>query len=529
MRTILNFVAGIALLFAAAVIADAQETPEPSPDAQQSLADYARTLKAKKKPDIMVNEEDAKVLFQEIENILKFASEDSELPRREPVKYKLIGKAEAEKFFADGLRNSDHARKVQHAEMVLKKFGMLPADFRMSKFLAEDIMSDLAGFYDPREKVMYLLNWVDYRKQRPVMAHELTHALQDQNYNLLKWKDPGRTENLEFNTAPENIAIEPEARTAAVEGQAMIVYYDYLVRGTGRRLGTSSDRIDAIRAELTSELESPLKFQNAPQILKDLAMFPYYDGFAFELEVLKKEGTAAAFAGVFDRPPRDTHEILQPEAYLARTRTEPYRLPNITDVLEPAYKVYDSGSIGELDVRLMSTEYGRENDGFAISPQWDGGTYVAVKKPSAANKADADVVPSDLAVLYVSRWKTYSAAKRFAELYKAALLKRTKLLDSAIPQGSECETDSNCRVRYAMRFNTSDGLVVIEIGANDVLMISQGIDNATVADVKHALGRTPQEDTSAHQGELSLRLAITPAVRAMRMSVHERMLQIVGE
>ena len=47
------------------------------------------------------------------------------------------------------------------------------------------------------------------------------------------------------------------------------------------------------------------------------ANFPYYDGVTFELEVLKRGGTHAAFAGVFARPPLDTHEIMQPEVVLA--------------------------------------------------------------------------------------------------------------------------------------------------------------------------------------------------------------------
>ncbi len=48
----------------------------------------------------------------------------------------------------------------------------------------------LAGYYDLRDKTMYLLNWVPLELQRPVMAHELTHALQDQNYDLSRLRQP---------------------------------------------------------------------------------------------------------------------------------------------------------------------------------------------------------------------------------------------------------------------------------------------------------------------------------------------------
>ena len=53
------------------------------------------------------------------------------------------------------------------------------------------LTEQIAGFYDDKTKTVNLLNWVDADEQEPVLAHELTHAVQDQKVGLEKWSDSG--------------------------------------------------------------------------------------------------------------------------------------------------------------------------------------------------------------------------------------------------------------------------------------------------------------------------------------------------
>ncbi len=519
MRTIGNILLAIILIFVAAQFADAQEN-----DQEQSLADYARAMSAKKKPEVLVNEEDAKKLFKDVEDILKFASDDSGFPRRTAVKHKLISREEADKYFATALAESDQAKKVQQSELVLKKFGMLPADFHMSSFLSDNTAKGLGGFYDFHDKTMYLLNWIPMEKQRVVMAHELTHALQDQNYNLMAF----------HKAADKSSDTEGEARSCVIEGQAMMVFLDYLIKPLGRSLATSGDDLDSLKSLLMSSYDSPVNVHNAPLVYKEITMFPYIDGFAFELEIMKRAGAKAAFAGTFVRPPRNTHEIMQPDAYLAAARSS-FKLPDLATAAGNGYKPYDAGTIGELDARIMAKTFGRENDAYLVAPAWDGGGYVALKKPASAAKADAELTTSDLALVYVSHWKAYSAAKRLAELYKAGLLKRTQLTDADLPQVAECAKD--CAAKWSAHFNTDDGPVVIEISSDNTLLISQGLDDKTMTQVKQALVKKPAPGARAAAAaglkiekseELSLRLAGSPLVQAMRANLMETLVaQIV--
>lgn len=489
---------------------------------ESSLGDIARSLRSKKKVEVVVNEDDARQLFKDVDSILDFASKHSGFPKRAAVKHKLVGREAVMQHFADAFAQSEEARKIQKSELVLKKFGLLPADFQLYKFAREESADSLAGFYDFRDKTMYLLNWIDLLKQRPVMAHELTHALQDQNYNLKAWRKGPRAANGPTNVSDDSS--EEGARVAATEGQAMIVYFDYVLQPTGTNLADSGSRIESLKARLMSVYDSPVAFKNAPLIFKEMTTFPYYDGFAFELEVLKRAGTQAAFAGVFARPPRDTHEIMHPEDYLSGNRPAPFRLPDLAVVFGDNHPPYDSGSVGELDVRTMSKQFGRENDAYSVAPFWDGGAYIAVKKPRSAAKADAELMPSDLALIYFSRWKTAAAAKRFAEIYRAALVKRSLGVQPGAERPSDCEGDL-CTHMWSARFDTEDGPVVMELSPENTLIIAQGLDYGLVDRVKQAVNEPSRNNETAADPELSLRLAELPGVRAMRGQLFQEIVE----
>jgi hypothetical protein len=348
----------------------------------------------------------------------------------------------------------------------------------------------------------------------------LTHALQDQSYNLLNWRNPTPSAKNDDHSMANEQGFESEARVAVTEGQAMLVYLDYEIKPLGLKLSESTDHFDVLKTRILSVYDAPVTFHNAPLVFTETARFPYFDGFTFELEVLKRGGTQAAFAGVFARPPLNTHEIMQPDAYLAGTRTAAFSLPNLMPALGTDYKPYDSGSIGELDVRIMAKQFGRDNDAYSVAPYWNGGAYLTVRKPTAAGKAESQITTSDIALMYVSRWKTAAAAERFAEIYKSAIIRRSKLVDAAAAKVTKCSgRTADCTARWHARFDTDDGPVVMEISQDNTLMITQSLDDSAVEQVKLALGRSTGESRATSEPELSLRFMDLPAVRAIREEI----------
>src|ERR1700727_1660709 len=142
---------------------------------------------------------------------------------------------------------------MERSEIVLKKFGLLVRDFHLRTFLLSLLTEQIAGFYDNKTKTVNLLDWIEPDDQEPVLAHELTHALQDQKVDLTKWSDVGLND-IARNVEDDNRHIQTDegdtARDAVAEGQAMVVYLDYTLRETGKTLADWPERGDRRKESL---------------------------------------------------------------------------------------------------------------------------------------------------------------------------------------------------------------------------------------------------------------------------------------
>ena len=97
--------------------------------------------------------------------------------------------------------------------MVLKKFGLLDRDFHLRPFMISLLTEQVAGFYDNKTKTVNLLDWIRPEEQKPVLAHELTHALQDQKVDLTKWSEVGREGHREERAGGQPAHLRPTRRT----------------------------------------------------------------------------------------------------------------------------------------------------------------------------------------------------------------------------------------------------------------------------------------------------------------------------
>src|SRR5262249_15893272 len=134
------------------------------------------------------------------------------------------------------------AQRLRRSELVLKKFGLVPRDFDLQKFLVAMLREQVAGYYDAKTETVNLLDWIEPDHQPSVLPHELTHACQDQSFGLEKWLKVGDVD-LDDIADPKYADFEndeiAEARQAVIEGQAMVVLIDYLLAPTKQSLLTS--------------------------------------------------------------------------------------------------------------------------------------------------------------------------------------------------------------------------------------------------------------------------------------------------
>jgi hypothetical protein len=489
-------------------------------DSGQTLGDVARKLRKDPTNEVKMTDADTKKLFESVDRIFAFAAEDTGMPKHAAVKRRLVSKADVEKYATGQMAKEEFTKRFAQEELSLKKLGFIPRDFNLKEFLVKSTGQEIAAYYDDETKTISMLNWVPPDRQEPILAHELTHALQDQNYDLAKWMKAGtKAAESDAKDATDDSAL---ARKAVVEGQAMVVYVDYLLKPVGRSLEDTPGLIyqmeePAVKAAVDSQL-----MHDAPMILREAGTFAYQGGLIFEGELLHKGGKKMAFAGAFAHPPQNTHEVLQPETYLRGEKLATVRIPDMQAVLSSQYDVYDSGGIGELDVRALLKQYGGRKIADELSSEWQGGAYVTYRRKDKV-VADVSAGTGDLALLYASRWKTPQAAERFAHFYADAVSQRYR---SATAQTVQACSGTSCPVSMA-QITTEEGPVIVEHWEDNSVIVSESFDTATAAKLHTAL----RDDASAvhaqnsPQEEIGLRLFEIPAFQELAQEIGERVLE----
>jgi hypothetical protein len=456
--------------------ADKSARPAQAPPAQNP----ATQPSAAEKPEVKITPREAEELFHSVDEILIFDSKQTGLPIKKQVKRRLTSRDEVVAYLTKHMKDED-VKRLQRSELVLKKFGLLPRDFDLEKLLVELLREQIAGYYDPKTKTVNLLDWVPIEEQEPVMAHELTHALQDQAVGLNKWmsrgeKDLGETKKDPTPADIENDEID-DTREAVVEGQAEAVMLQYELAPVGRSITDSPDLVDTMESQMSSGTDDSRVFKDAPIFLRESLTFPYSYGLKFEVKLLEKGGKEKAFAGVLANPPHTTRQIMQPETYLAGEQIPPMPVVAFKHDFKDYIK-FDIGAMGEFDVAVLIEQYAGKKLSEKLYPEWRGGYYYAARPKNDPS--------APLGLFYVSRWSSPEKASEFAEIYARSLTKRYKKAEevahASSPQatnGTEVKVDADLvGLRGRHSWNTEEGVVVIE-EQGDTVLVSESLDAAT--------------------------------------------------
>ena len=395
-----------------------QQPAAPSQPAQSSGAQSSNAQSSDKDKPTPITPEQAKQLFALVDQLIQFSSGETGLPIKSTVKRKLITRAEVESYVREKFDEDEGAKRMQKDEIVLKKFGLIDRDFDLKPFLLSLLKEQIEAFYDSKTKTVNLLDWVSVDDQKPVMAHELTHALQDQHSDLEKWDD--QTPNdVSMNSSGDIDHIARDemdtARDAVVEGQATAVMMDYMLKPLGKSLIKNPEIIDMVRKQMSDTSDTPV-MARAPLMLSESLLFPYRDGLSFEQDVWMDQGQTAAFAGALDRPPTSSWEILNPRYYEQHRIPSVPLLPDIHPLVDKMYIPYDIGQMGQLDVHILAEIFGGTAAAREFTHAWNGGIYWAGQLRSAKTPAEQNSTKS-LAYFYLSAWTSEESAQGFAGLY----------------------------------------------------------------------------------------------------------------
>lgn len=456
-------------LFVLVLLSIAWGQAAPSEPAKKSSSEASAS-----QPETRISPQQAQELFRSVDEILQFASHDTGLPIKQTVKRQLTSRDAVTAFLQKSLTEDKDAKRLQRSELVLKKFGLLPRDFDFQKFLIALLREQVAGYYDPRTKTVNLLDWISVTQQRPVMAHELTHALQDQSFDLKKWM---KTADIDNAKRPTSVDIQNDeqgsARQSVVEGQATAVLIDYMLAPMGRSLQDSPDIVAAMRDGMLNGGDESVELRRAPEFIRESLTFPYRYGLDFVIACLKEGGKQKAYAAMFTNPPTSTREIMEPQTYLSGERIDPMPVPDFKEAFKN-YERFDIGAMGEFDVSILLQQYAGKEVSRQLYPHWRGGYYYAGRpkgNPSAP-----------LVLLYVSRWSDPEAAALFAAVYAKELTKRYTQSQSV--DGTRTEDLQTLTGRHS--WNTEEGPVMIEVQDSTVL-ITEGLEPSTIAAIEKSV------------------------------------------
>ena len=102
--------------------------------------------------------------------------------------------------------------------------GLLPSDADYEKLLFDLLTEQVAGFYDPYTQTLYIADWLPLEMQRPALAHEIEHALQDQHFDLKQFSQPLKEDG-----------DRQLARAALVEGDGTALMLEFVASSHGPR------------------------------------------------------------------------------------------------------------------------------------------------------------------------------------------------------------------------------------------------------------------------------------------------------
>jgi hypothetical protein len=255
---------------------------------------------------------------------------------------------------------------VRYQGELLAGLGLIPSDFDYEAGTYRLLESQLAGFYEYRDKTMYLASDLDEGAAVQTLAHELVHALQDQHYDL-----GGR---LSYEPAGND---RESASQALAEGDATSAMIDF-VAPNGRRAFETPDEL--FRSEIRASMSDAV-LHESPAILRESLLAPYIDGLVF-VHALRRRGVAQGDPSgwsevdrVWKAPPQTTEQLLHLDKYDTREAEE--KIAPLTPPNKTGWSTRYEDVFGEQGLRIAAGQWMSKNIATLLAEGW-GGDRVAV-------------------------------------------------------------------------------------------------------------------------------------------------------
>jgi hypothetical protein len=265
-----------------------------------------------------------------------------------PVEVELVeGEAFEERLLEQAVQERAEAETT---ERVLGALGLIDDDVDVAAVVESYLADAVLGFYDARTDALVVRGADTTPYVRTVLVHELTHALDDQHFEL---------DRPALDTADDESGL---AFSGLVEGNAVRVETLY------RRSLDEADQEQA--AEEERDFAAGIDASGVPAFVADLISFPYLAGPAF-VDALVDSGGERRVDAAFGSPPTTSESVLDPEGYLAGEVVVGVPTP-------PAEgPVIDQGVLGEWPIVMILSAELDPGEAQDAAVGWAGDAYVA--------------------------------------------------------------------------------------------------------------------------------------------------------
>jgi hypothetical protein len=281
--------------------------------------------------------------------------------------------------------------------------GLLPDTLDLRSLLLDLYTEQILGYYDPRSETLFVLEGEDAEAMRPVLAHELVHALQDQHTNL------------DSLVAWERGNDRQTAAHAALEGHAMVVMFAVLAEEAARRQvdpAALPNPADELGPALAAQNQQFPVFRRTPPIIRETLLFPYVRGADFVHQLWRSMPETERYPAPIDTLlPQSTAQVLRPIERFVQQRRDPVDIA-LEEPVDPWRRV-SGNTFGQLETAIFLAEH-LGDAARASADGWAGDRFLLVTDDAAG-----DVLH------WVSVWESAADAERFAGAVRAAAERRT--------------------------------------------------------------------------------------------------------
>lgn len=365
-----------------------------------------------------------------------------------PIEKGIKSRAEIAQFIAQEVDRQYEKSQLRAEGILLQKLGLIPADMDYVAFTLKLLSEQVGGYYVPEKKAFYIAGWLPVDEQKPAMVHELTHALQDQHFDLNGMMERDRKAHNGDRTM---------AHQAIAEGDATAVMLDYLLQPAGKSFLDLPDLVSFMSVQMALMNEQFAVLKMAPAILKETLLFPYSYGTTFLQQVRSNGQSWAAVNRIYGDMPSSTEQIMHPEKYAgARDNPRQVEIADPSSRLGKDWKVHDRSVLGEFFLYQLLKSQLPDDVARKASAGWGGDQVVLVGDEGAKSYA----------AFVETVWDNPESAERF---YAAM----SSWMEKKYPQGRKAgESESGFGVISAGEFSSirrSGSSVRIIVGLPETL------------------------------------------------------------